>query len=434
MGEFIIPALIAIVMLLKKLFFFKLEPQYSASVVGKLELAGFFALFIVGTIAFIRKFSFARPKKFDPLTFFLLAATVITVGMSLHLNLNKTSMHWDAIALYDARAKFLEGGMKFSDMPTLAKYDNLNKYYYLLYPPYTSIGHFFWRSTGFLSQIPVGVYYSILFAALIIITFLVAKKSIGSRAASLLALLVASNNSIINISVKEYTNLPYTLHLIIGIFLLFSYIKTKKAWQLLYGVFFVSTSVWIRFLEPIWLVVILAFVIATFSKKDLPKTLLSSVVLGLFGLIQYLSWTYFTKVIGGNPGFLNLSSVSVFEPFLGVFTGSWAPVLIVFAKSWGTPLLIYLFALAAIGFRWRYVRQNREILFLSLIIIFSISLYFLQLYFVSFQASWWEAAARSLDRSSTFLIPVSGYLLIRLITSSQVLTTKDYPNKWKILQ
>ena len=165
MGEFIVSVIIIIVMLSKKLFFFSIEPQYSASILGKLELGSLIALFILGMFAFIKgarlylqgRTGKRTSKKFDLLNLLLLVSVVFTIGMSLLINLNKTSLHWDAIALYDARAKFLEGGMKFSDMPTLSKYDNLNKYYYLLYPPYTSIGHFFWRNIGIFSQVPVGV-------------------------------------------------------------------------------------------------------------------------------------------------------------------------------------------------------------------------------------------------------------------------------------
>ena len=432
MGEFIVSVIIIIVMLSKKLFFFSIEPQYSASILGKLELGSLIALFILGMFAFIKgarlylqgRTGKRTSKKFDLLNLLLLVSVVFTIGMSLLINLNKTSLHWDAIALYDARAKFLEGGMKFSDMPTLSKYDNLNKYYYLLYPPYTSIGHFFWRNIGIFSQVPVGVYYSVTLVLLVAIVFFVAKESLGLRAALLLILVVASNYSIFNISIKEYTNLPYALYIVAGILLLFSYLKTRKLWLFLFGVFFVSSSIWIRLLEPMWIAVSLAFGIAVFSKRYLLRWSLPFAILLVLSILQYVSWAYFTKVIAGNPGFLNFSPMTIIEPFVAVFTGAPIVVITTVARAWGAPFFIHFLALAALLLRWRLVLQKREILFLGLVLFFSISLYFLEFYFLSFQVDWWSTIAKSLDRSSTFLIPVSGYLLIYLITSSKVLVRR----------
>src|SRR3989337_4280565 len=187
-------------MLFKKLFFFNLEKEYALSVPGIIELVSLMGLVICGIVSFVKTLRSGQIKllnkslpKINILAFFLLLVTFVVVGTSLYLNLNKDTIHWDAIALYDARAKFLEGGMKFSDMPTLSKYDNLNKYYYLLYPPYTSIAHFFWGRVSEVARLPVGIYYSLNLLFLAVGIFLLTGRSLGDKTAAFLSLIVASN-------------------------------------------------------------------------------------------------------------------------------------------------------------------------------------------------------------------------------------------------
>jgi len=425
-SEFIISTLIILLMLFKKLFFFNLEKEYALSVPGIIELVSLMGLVIFGIVSFVKTLRSGQIKllnkslpKINILAFFLLLVTFVVVGTSLYLNLNKDTIHWDAIALYDARAKFLEGGMKFSDMPTLSRFDNLNKYYYLLYPPYTSIAHYFWERVFDVRKFPVGIYYSLNLLLLAVGVFLLTRKGLGEKIAASLSLIVSSNNVIFLVSIKEYTNLPYTLYLVFGVFLLFNYMRNGRLWELLYGTFFISTSMWIRFLEPIWLVVFLSFVLASIFNRAFKRMILPALLLFAYCLIEYSSWSYFVKVVGENPSVLNFSPVALAEPLLGIFTGAWANVAVLFTKSWGIPLFIYLITLTAVVFQWRKISKNKETLFLSLVIFLSIVLYFLQLYFVSFQADWWESVGWSLARSSSYLIPITGYILFRVIITSR---------------
>jgi len=414
-------------MLFEKLFFFSLEKKYALSFPGIIEIVALFGLVIFGIISFLKILRSNQVKlltktliKIDVPTIFPMLLTFVVVGTSIYLNLNKDSIHWDAIALYDARAKFIEAGMKFSDMPALSRFDNLNKYYYLLYPPYTSIAHFFWGRVSEVARLPVGIYYSLNLLFLAVGIFLLTGRSLGDKTAAFLSLIVASNNVIFNISIKEYTNLPYTLHLVFGIFFLFNYLRKRRSWELIYGTFFISTSIWIRYLEPVWLIIILSFILAFFLNRFLKNAILPGILLLVFCLIEYLTWSYFVKIVADNPGVLSFSPIALAEPLLGVFTGAWVNVLVVFAKSWGIPLFIYVITLAAVFFQWQKVSRDMGMLFLSSIIFLSVALYFFQLYFVSFQADWWWAIGRSLARSSSYLVPISGYILFNLIITSRV--------------
>ena len=328
MPQFIILIFIALLMIVSKLFFFNLEKEYASSFPGRIELISLIGIFIVGSASFIKKLRLRKLLlvkrsffKIETSSLLLIILTLIVVGASIFINLNKGYIHWDAIALYDARAKFLEQGMKFSDMPALSKFDNLNKYYYLLYPPYTSVIHYYWDSAFNVSKLPVGLFYSLNLFLLVFGVFLLTRKTVGEKTAAFLSLLTASNNIIFLISVNEYTNLPYTLYLVLGIFLLFNYLQKERLWELLFGIFFISTSIWIRFLEPIWFVIFLSFVLVFLFEKALKSKIFPVILMLVFCLIEYFSWSYFVAVIGKNPSVLNFSLIALIEPLLGFLTG-----------------------------------------------------------------------------------------------------------------
>lgn len=430
MAEFIIATVFILLFLAKKIFFFGIEDQFSSSLIGKLDIVSLFAIFILGIMGFIKKtkavfkirLSSLKDKRIV-LSVLLLIITAVLVGTTFYVNFNKISLHWDAIALYEARAKFLNAGMKFSEMVSLGRYDNLNKYYYLLYPPFTSIGHYFWGKIDFLSRFPVGVYYSVFLAALVGASFFVAKRMLGLLAASFLALLIASNGSIINIAIKEYTNLPFAFYIVFGIFLLLLYIRKGEKWTFLFGTILVAASIWIRLLEPVWIAVCLAFGIATIEKKRLLKQLLPFGVLSFMCFLQYASWTYFTKGIAENPGFLNFSALRLIEPFVAAFTGAPFIVVTTVASKWGIIFMVHILALLSVGLKWEEALKKREILFLGMVLLLSLVMYFLEFYFLSFQYDWWSTIARSLERSATFLIPISAYLLIWAVSTSKVFSS-----------
>ena len=140
---FLTSVIIVVAMFMEKLFFFGLETRYASSFMGISELVVYFVLLILAVALYLKEFKEnfklkgnrgqdTRNRfsdKFNLLTLFFVVATLGVIFSSFYLNFAKVSIHWDAVALYDARAKFLSGGMKFSDIPSLARYDNLNQYY-----------------------------------------------------------------------------------------------------------------------------------------------------------------------------------------------------------------------------------------------------------------------------------------------------------------
>jgi len=415
MGLFIISTFLIIMILSEKLYFFLSEPLYFSNIWGKSEILVLFSLFIFAFVIFLKNNKkIGILKKRDKVGKLGLIATLLiflVVGFSLYLNINKKGLAWDAIALYDARAKFLLSGTKFSEMVSLTKYDLHNSYYYLLYPPFTSIAHFFWYKLGI--QLPVGIQYSSYLFLLASGIYLGTKNFIGKNWALLLSFLTISSNAVFSSSLVEYTNLPFTLFLIVGIFLLMHYINTKELWMLIYGSVLISTSQWIRYLEPIWIGIFLALLITEIRIVKFKFFIKLTSFLGLLGFFEYFMWKYFVTEIANNPQIIKLNIIYLIEPIFGIFTGTLLRILIIYIKFWGLILFFHLSALTT-GIRLKrekFIKGNNHILFLKLVILFTILIYFLGFYFVSFQSDWWDKLGNSLVRSSTFLIPISGYII-----------------------
>lgn len=428
MSKFILVSIIIVLFLVNKLFFLKLEKEYAQSLPATVESGVIVLTFCISVIFYVKKsiadLRNAKKRKtikarVDLISIGLITSIILVLILTFRVNIRKISLHWDAIALYDARALFLKDGMKFSDMPALSKYDDQNKYYYLLYPPYTSIGHYYWRSINFLENIPVSVYYSVYLTFLALIIILTTKEHLGLKWSLLLTLITISNFNIFNITIKEYTNLPFTLHIVGGVFLLSSYFSTRSKWELLSGIILVSTSLWIRLLEPIWVIVGIALGVSLFTSKYKINYLWPCFLLFLFGLIQYLSWVYFTKNIAHNPGFISYSPLKMIEPFIALFTGAPFIVIPTILRTWGLSFLIHFFTIIALIVRYKSIIKNKSILFLGLVVLLSIVLYLTEFYLLSFQYDWWSIVAKSLDRSAAFLFPISAYIFIWIISSSK---------------
>lgn len=393
----------------QKIFFLKLEGLYSLGWMGLAALGIAVLLTILGIIIYKKDSSKKIFNKTSSMrVFILLMITISTILIfSFILNLIGHTFNWDSVALYDARARFLLGGTKFSDMTALSAYDPKNIYYYLLYPPYTSLVHYFWYKLSL--PFPVGLYYTVCLILFAVSIYFLTCKKIGKIPALLLVFLTVVNNVVFFSSLIAYTNLPYSLLIVLGVFLLFDYLQDNISWKLYFGILLIVGSIWIRYLEPLWFGIIVAFSISIALKKGVKKSLLLSIPFLIFGTLEYFSWKYFVDKNLGSNQVVSFESTKILEPIIGIFTGSLVTILIFFFKSWGVMVLVHFSGIAA---SLKYWRKN---LFLILVILFSGMIYFGGLYFVSFQSEWWDKLGDSLIRSSAFMIPISGYLIIEYL-------------------
>jgi len=409
-------------MCITKMFFLSIERNNGVQLLNMASILLLILVLIIGSYSYIKillkqkEKPINRVSNINLLSKILLIITLLGLGCSFYINYHTKVLIWDSVALYDARAKFLLRGFNFSQMVDLSKYDPKNSYYYLLYPPFTSIIHYFWNK--FAIPAPVNIYYSVNLLILGICVYLFAQKKIGRSSAIFLTFLTIINDVIFSGSLSGYTNLPFTLYIFVGVLLLSEYVEDKRLWKLLYGLALVISSQWIRFLEPLWFGVILSLLIVKLKdRKKITIIFLLTPLLALFyGFVEYTSWSKFVSSFGDKTKIVSYSSVNIIEPIVGVFTGSFYTVLLQFVKYWGVMLLVYLLSTLFLEKKPNDFKKNNlsnQKLLLRLTILFSIVIYFGGLYFVSFQTDWWNKLGDSLVRSSSFLIPISGYLLLK---------------------
>jgi len=404
----------------EKVYFFIQEPKYHSSLLGIAELSLMVGLLFWSLYSFLKtpptvvktSDSKSRSKPAAKKVIAILVGAGLFLGLSSFWhNYTKIALDWDAVALYDARAQFLRGGVKFSEMGSIAKYDYKNGYYYLLYPPFTSFTHYLWYQVGI--PLPISLLYTFFLMGMGIGIFLLLQPRLGTTWSLVATLLVLGQQSLFSTSLVAYTNLPYTLYLSLGILTLHRYLIEKKIWWFCLGVVLVSSSQWIRFLEPSWLAVVLAFFLVGVS-KDWRSYSFKSLIMAFYCLLGYVSWKYFTDVISDKEAIFNTSPLYILEPVIGIFTGAFLQMALIYTRMWGSIILIYLGSFLSLLLQLKKPEIKADT-FLFLVIFFSFAMYFCGLYFISFQFDWWPEMAGSLLRSSTFLLAPAIYLVVKAV-------------------
>ncbi len=411
--------LLTVIFLLHLYYFEKVEPLFFNSLWGKTIFIVYGALLLLALVTSLvvkNRQSKKRKGLFNNayLNWGLTIGILLVVFLSIVINLNRNFLDWDTLALYDARAKFLGHGVNFSQMANFSKYDNLNKYYYSLYPPFTSVVHFFMhKNTPFINT---GLFYSMNLFLLATVVYIFGRNYVGKSLALLGAFFSVAYKDIFLLSIMQYTNLPFTLFLIIGIFSIFKYLDGEEKRFLYWGSLFTAMSVWIRFLEPIWIAVSVSFLISSILKKEILRSILDFLVLFIPSLIAFSSWSFFSSVIAQAPSAVSFNFQSIVEPLVGIFTGSLVSIARYFVLWFAVPLMISSISLV-------YVKKDKPaLLFLGTSIVLTILIYFSGLYFVSFQSPWWSALGNSLGRSSVFIIPIVVFLIVNRLSEFLVST------------
>lgn len=391
-----------------KLVFVFLEPKFFENLLGKVDIL-ILILAILWSIYLYyedgKTIDRQVVQKLSTNSLVLVISILFTVLISLVFNLNKKALDWDAVALYDSRAKILQSGVKFSDMNMLSKYDDKNKYYYLLYPPFTSIEHFVYYELG--SRIPVSVIYTFNLIILAVVFGLISVEFLSVTGALISVFLLVSNKDIFSISIIEYTNLPFTTFVVVGSMVLLYAIRKNKSYLYSLGFLLISATSWIRYLEPVWLIVIISFLVTMFTLKQYKNNRLISALGLTIVLIQYLSWGYFQKYVSNSPTIFNLTPFMVMESLAGLFSGSFISILLYYIKSFGVVFIVYIVSLIKIN-----KDEPKEYLFIRLIIFLTLVMYFAGIYGISFMFDWWKEMSGSLVRSSSYLIPLSIFLIV----------------------
>jgi hypothetical protein len=394
----------------------------------------FFGLLSTSLLIF-SLFYYVRYKKALPLssswmglaqlrTFNKLEKTVFLIIFSLILgsaiqNVFWPVTDWDALALYDFRARVVAETGSFESGWDLG--------YFFQYPPYTSLLH---TSLYQLDFMQVKIWYSILYASFIAVFYSMLRKRTSRTISMMGALLLATNPFMVEHSVMAYTNLAYTMFLSLGIIYLWEWHRSDIPSYLIIGSILVGGSTWVRMSEPFWMIAIALILYGFATKKRSLSLLVKTVISLLFILGIKAIWPDFVanlpkpdalesvakmssaSVLQSPPSQYLKPLLSVFNPLSALLGRSYAEIqnmtLNVGSYFWYYifPVFSYLALPSLIIIFYDIKKGDRQPLLMWGTILILLALIFLGTLIFSFSFETWDQIGGSAQRMSLFLIPL----------------------------
>ncbi len=352
-----------------------------------------------------RRFSSVEKIIVGVTVFFLLYSLISTLYWPVH--------SWDALVLYDWRAKLFvdTGGME----------EGIARGYFFGYPLLTSLAHTWAYLLG--GDNPLFIYT--LFLVSFTTIFYWALREFSSRIISLIAtLFLVTTPVILGHSTFAYTNLPYAIYFVMGTIHLYIWMVRQKGGYLVLSALMVGLSAWTRISEPFWLTNLTILILYSLWKRKF----LSPILYSLFFFSIQQPWKIFeNRVLKGTlstVGQIELSVITIIQQCNFVRAVEVLPYLF---KTTVEPwiLVVVLLGLAIVK-KGRKIFQEKETLFLVFIII-NFLLLILGGYVFTFGYSEWRVISESATRMAIFFPP----LIIFYLGTSEVIdeVIKDFLNK-----
>lgn len=300
----------------------------------------------------------------------------------------------DAIYLYDFRAQRLLAG----DIYTF--FHGTNFYYNHLYPPFTSLMHFFLYQVGAVNP---KIFYALIFIALYFVIVGYVKRITSSNVLGLLAgALTILTPSMWWNSILALGNIIFTVYISLAVLYLFDPLdKESNSGNVLLGALLLGLSVWTR-IEPFWMVPAFLVLIKNLFRLKIKNLLI------FFAIVLPMSYLWPSSVI--TPPSLSattpvsainteiyrvktITNTNIIESvryFLDPLYESWGLVL---------PLFLIVFVSEMVFFRKSFPWVQVSAIALTLTIIYGI---------VSFSTAFegWMGLDNSVYRMATITIPL----------------------------
>jgi hypothetical protein len=309
---------------------------------------------------------------------------------------------WDALALYDFRAKVIAEQGFYTQIVK-------NFWYFDGYPLFTSLSHtlvYIFKSTNpqFL--------YSLMYLSFIFIFYSNLREFADRKISLIASLILATTPTIFDHSTFAYTNLPYTIFLATGSIYLFTWLIKKKpiGYLVLAGVF-TGLSTWTRSAEPFWMVNI--FMLVFFSIYRFKKYLLPTFIYIICFLFIREPWKLVNYYQYIDTGAVKTSPVvsevgayatTLFETTYNQVRISEVAIFIYknVIVSWLPLIILFLFCIF-INFK-NFLKKANTLFLVIIILYFALLLY--GTYIFSFNNSTWSAIPDSARRMAMFFMPL----------------------------
>lgn len=267
---------------------------------------------------------------FRPTLFWLLVLVFIT-------SLFFPVVDWDAITLFDFRGRILldNGFIK----------DTLLMVPYVRYPMYTSLLHFWTYLTGLWTAMPI---YPLFMISYFTGVHLVAKRIFSQTVSVCIALACIFAPKIFESSFIAYTNMPYTVFLVLGAIYIYLWVQKRNWRDLIIGVILSATSFWVRsfpFAIVNFALILLAF---PFFRKY------SKVLAGLSAVA--LIGCYFIPTIYPVADYIKWAVYGYYTPYWIIFIVLFIYNFVTNSKDWFCPLLYIGYGLVLIAGTYHFYK------------------------------------------------------------------------------
>lgn len=345
------------------------------------------------------------------ITTIVVASLIITTYFPVYI--------WDALALYDFRAKMI---VQFGFYTQIAG----NYVWFGGYPLFTSLSHtlvyiFKGDNPQFL--------YSLMYLSYILVFYGAIREVVNRRITLIATLMLSTIPVLFDHSTFAYTNLPYSIFLSMGsIYIYVWLVKNKPVGYLILAAVMTGLSTWTRSAEPFWMVNIV--ILGILSLYKFKKYLLPSISYIFAFLLIREPWNivnryiaarqtntrvslitfeqnpYITKLLHNLFDFPRMQEVGIYIYKYVVM--SWYPLLFLFV------LCLFL--------NIKHIFHRTSSLFIVIILLY-FGMLLLGTYLFTFGPTSWSEIPDSARRMAMFFMPLMIYYIG--LTSEQVLANKN---------
>lgn len=216
-------------------------------------------------------------KKQQRVHFFLLFALFFVLTAVFVIASYWPVSNWDSIVLYDFRARlYAESGFMNYSIAIA----------YLGYPLLISLAHAWLYLFGLYYP---GAIHSLFYCSFVALFYIFSRKKVAYFWALLWTIGLALSSPLIDNAFLTYTNLAYSVYLIVAIFYFLQWLETKRSASAIFGILALGLSTWTRSIEPFWLIPLGVFTVVSLKRK---KFLLLIALLSLFFLLRQ-PWQFY---------------------------------------------------------------------------------------------------------------------------------------------
>jgi len=318
---------------------------------------------------------------------------IFLTSFSLIVNTYWPIRDWDALTLYDFRAKVFTENHRIDGIFT----PEIN--YYLAYPFFTSIVHTISYTLDFHRP---GLYYSLIYLSLGLYIYGFLSSKVSKLLAILTTVLVLTNEAIFSHSFISYTNLTYTTYFVVGLLTFSEGIAIKNSRLILLGSLLFGIMQHVRFDDPFWVIPIIISAFIYMRKKAIHPLLTTTLVILAFRL----TWSTYKSALLSSyniaPAELSLSLIDVFmntNPLHRLIEVT----MFLYKTLWlKYGLLVYIFVFSVL-LSWRNKSKLLRITQLSTFLIFAIL--YLGTFVMSYIYNKWNIVGGSVSRMMMIMVP-----------------------------